>query len=67
MSLGRRGSVGGRAGLLIEPAVDWIVGKVESQHTGDKTTQERNWVLNELFEDWRQFSYEHTEFPYTAP
>lgn len=67
VSLGRRGSVGGRTGLLIHPAFDWIIGKVESKQTREKTAQERDWVLAELFEDRRQFIYEHTESLYAAP
>ena len=67
MSLGCRGSVGGRTDLLIEPAFDWIVGKVESKQTGEKPAQERDWVLSEFFEDRRQFIHEHTESPCAAP
>lgn len=66
MFLGRRGSVAG-TDLLIEPASDWIIRKVESKHTGKKTAQERDWVLSELFENWRQFIYEHTESPNRCP
>lgn len=67
MSLSRRVSVGGRTYLLVKPAFDWIVSKVESQQAGKKTAQERDWVLGEFFEDRRQFIQEHTESPYAAP
>ena len=67
MILGCRGSVGGRTDLLVKPAFDWIVGQVESKQTGEKTTQERGWVLGELFEDRRQFIHEHIESPCAAP
>lgn len=53
--------------MLIEPAPNWFIGKVESKQTGEKTAQERDWVLSELFEDRRQFIHEHTESPYGAP
>lgn len=63
MVLGGSRAIGGITHLLVEPALNWLIGKVEPQQTREKTTEERDWVLSELFEDWRQFIYEHTD-PY---
>ena len=55
-----RGTVGGAVNLLIQPVFHWFIGKVEVQQARKKTAEERDWMLSELLEDWREFIYEHT-------